>query len=258
MFIFILMENAVFLSINNQIGTLQINNSALSNALSRAMMTEIADNLELMNRDDSVRVIVIQSQGQKAFCAGASLKELSAVSSDEQATHFFSGFAHILIRMQQMKKLIIARVQGKVVGGGLGIVAGCDYVIAHQNAAIKLSELSMGIGPFVIAPALTRKIGTTAFEELSLAATQWRDANWSMQKGLYAEIAQDFETLDKKVQERANEFAAYPIEAVKILRAWHWKNTADWQKELFQNAAITGKLALQETTQTKLKKHFKK
>ena len=251
------MENAVFLSINNQIGTLQINNSALSNALSRAMMTEIADNLELMNRDDSVRVIVIQSQGQKAFCAGASLKELSAVSSDEQATHFFSGFAHILIRMQQMKKLIIARVQGKVVGGGLGIVAGCDYVIAHQNAAIKLSELSMGIGPFVIAPALTRKIGTTAFEELSLAATQWRDANWSMQKGLYAEIAQDFKTLDKKVQERANEFAAYPIEAVKILRAWHWKNTANWQIELFENAAITGKLARKETTQSKLKLYFK-
>ena len=115
------MENAVFLSINNQIGTLQINNSALSNALSRAMMTEIADNLELMNRDDSVRVIVIQSQGQKAFCAGASLKELSAVSSHEQAIHFFSGFAHILIRMQQMKKLINPLEQGKQFGGGLGL-----------------------------------------------------------------------------------------------------------------------------------------
>ena len=160
--------------------------------------------------------------------------------------------------MIEMKKLIIGRIQGKVVGGGLGIVAGCDYVIAHQNAAVKLSELSIGIGPFVIAPAVIRKIGATAFEELSLAATQWRNANWSMQKGLYAEIAQDFDALDEKVQERANEFAAYPIEAVKTLRAWHWKNTANWQIELFENAAITGKLARQETTQSKLKSYFKK
>ena len=252
------MKNAVSSSINDQIGTLHINNTTLSNALSRAMMTEIADTLEQLNEDDSVRVIIIQTHGQKAFCAGASLKELSAISSDEQATHFFSGFAHILIRMQQMKKLIIGRVQGKVVGGGLGIVAGCDYVIAHQNAAVKLSELSIGIGPFVIAPAVTRKIGVTAFEELSLVATQWRDAKKKKKKGLYAEIAKDFETLDEKVQERANEFAAYPIEAVKTLRAWHWKNTSNWQTELFENAAITGKLVLQETTQSKLKSYSEK
>lgn len=255
---FIGMKTAISVSIAAGVGTLQINNVAVGNALTRAMMTNLAQNLLALEQNKAVRVVVLQSEGHGAFCAGASLKELLAVSNQQQATHFFEGFAEILAQMQQMTKFILARVHGKVVGGGLGLVAGCDYVIAHQNAAIKLSELAIGIGPYVIAPALIRKIGATAFEELSLAALQWRQAAWAQQKGLYAEIAEDLKTLELTVQERAAQFAQYPPEAVKTLRAWHWKNTSHWAQELFENATITGRLALEEATQNKLKQFFKK
>lgn len=250
------MKKGVFVTIKDAIGYLHFNNVEQGNALTRSMMSSLVKALHSLEHQTSVRVVVIQSEGQGAFSAGASLKELLNISTEKEAIHFFSGFAEILSQMQKMSKLILGCIQGKVVGGGLGLVAGCDYVIAHQNAAIKLSELAIGIGPYVIAPAVTRKIGGTAFEELSLAAQQWREAKWGQQKGLYAELAPDFPSLQKAIQERASQFAQYPPKAVKTLRAWHWKNTAHWSKELFENAHITGRLALEEATQNKLKQIF--
>ena len=250
------MKKGITITVKEAIGYLHFNNVEQGNALSRSMMSSFAEALNSLEQNQSVRVVVIQSEGEGAFCAGASLKELLAISTENEAIHFFSGFAEILSQMQQMSKFILGSVHGKVVGGGLGLVAGCDYVIAHQNAAIKLSELAIGIGPYVIAPAVTRKIGATAFEELSLAAQQWRQAKWSQQKGLYAELVTDLTSLQQAIQERASQFAQYPPEAVKTLRAWHWKNTAHWSKELFENAAITGRLALEEATQNKLKQFF--
>ncbi|MGB1019876.1 MAG: enoyl-CoA hydratase/isomerase family protein [Flavobacteriaceae bacterium] len=250
------MKKGITITVKEAIGYLHFNNVEQGNALSRSMMSSFAKALNSLEQNQSVRVVVIQSEGEGAFCAGASLKELLAISTENEAIHFFSGFAEILSQMQQMSKFILGSVHGKVVGGGLGLVAGCDYVIAHQNAAIKLSELAIGIGPYVIAPAVTRKIGATAFEELSLAAQQWRQAKWSQQKGLYAELVTDLTSLQQAIQERASQFAQYPPEAVKTLRAWHWKNTAHWSKELFENAAITGRLALEEATQNKLKQFF--
>lgn len=250
------MKKGITITVEEAIGYLHFNNVEQGNALSRSMMSSFAKALNSLEQNQSVRVVVIQSEGEGAFCAGASLKELLAISTENEAIHFFSGFAEILSQMQQMSKFILGSVHGKVVGGGLGLVAGCDYVIAHQNAAIKLSELAIGIGPYVIAPAVTRKIGATAFEELSLAAQQWRQAKWSQQKGLYAELVTDLTSLQQAIQERASQFAQYPPEAVKTLRAWHWKNTAHWSKELFENAAITGRLALEEATQNKLKQFF--
>lgn len=250
------MKKGITITVKEAIGYLHFNNVEQGNALSRSMMSSFAKALNSLEQNQSVRVVVIQSEGEGAFCAGASLKELLSISTENEAIHFFSGFAEILSQMQQMSKFILGSVHGKVVGGGLGLVAGCDYVIAHQNAAIKLSELAIGIGPYVIAPAVTRKIGATAFEELSLAAQQWRQAKWSQQKGLYAELVTDLTSLQQAIQERASQFAQYPPEAVKTLRAWHWKNTAHWSKELFENAAITGRLALEEATQNKLKQFF--
>ncbi len=252
------MKQGVHITTKESVGYVHISNVTQGNALSRAMMTALAEGLAEHNQNELVRTVVIQSEGDRAFCGGASLKELMAVSNEKEATHFFSGFAEILAQMQQMSKFVIGRIQGKAVGGGLGLIAGCDYVIAHQKAAIKLSELAIGIGPYVIAPALSRKIGATAFEALSLAAHQWHPASWAEQKGLFAEVTPDIVSLNLAIDERAAQFAQYDPKAVQTLRAWHWKNTADWHETLFQNAAITGRLALEETTQNKLKQFFKK
>ena len=163
------------------------------------------------------------------------------------------GFAKVINQIRNLSKFIIAQVQGKVVGGGVGLVAACDYVIAHESAGVKLSELSIGIGPFVIEPAVSRKIGTTAFAQLSLEAERFKSARWAEEKGLYISVVSSEESLKKNVTETALRLASYAPEAVKNLRKLHWKETDHWETLLPQNAEITAKLVLEEATQNILK-----
>ncbi|MDC0103932.1 enoyl-CoA hydratase-related protein, partial [Flavobacteriaceae bacterium] len=207
-----------------------------------------------LEKDSNVRVIVIQSFGDRAFCGGASLAEMKTLQTLEEATAFFMGIADLINTLRSLSKFVIGRVHGKVVGGGVGLVAACDYVLANRTAQIKLSELSIGIGPYVIEPVVSRKIGGTAFAQLSLDAHQWKSATWAEDKGLYHALFETQVELDLAVKTNAERFASYPEKAVKTLRKLHWKETEHWDKLLPKNAAITGELALQEATQNILKK----
>ncbi len=235
------------------IGFLEFGNPA-GNSLPSPLLKAFKAGLIALEKDSNVRVIVIQSFGDRAFCGGASLAEMKTLQTLEEATAFFMGIADLINTLRSLSKFVIGRVHGKVVGGGVGLVAACDYVLANRTAQIKLSELSIGIGPYVIEPVVSRKIGGTAFAQLSLDAHQWKSATWAEDKGLYNALFETQVELDLAVKTNAERFASYPEKAVKTLRKLHWKETEHWDKLLPKNAAITGELALQEATQNILKK----
>ena len=189
---------------------------------------------------------MLKSAGDRAFCAGASFDELSAINTTEAGLKFFSGFAHVINAMRKCPKMIIGRIHGKCVGGGVGIAAVVDYAIALDKAEVKLSELAIGFGPFVIAPALERKIGTGAFSALAIDATLWRNAEWCQRKGLYAELHHSVEDLDEAVSRLAYTLSHSSPEAMAELKRILWKGTENWDVLLHERAAISGKLALSD------------
>ncbi|MDA9851427.1 enoyl-CoA hydratase/isomerase family protein [Flavobacteriaceae bacterium] len=252
MYFYLIMEAYVSHRREGTCGILEFGNPA-GNSLPGKLLDQLYKKLKLLEEDDQVAVILFQSSGNRAFCGGASFAEMKNLKTLNEATAFFMGFAKVINQIRVLNKFVIARVQGKVVGGGVGLVAACDYVIAHENAAIKLSELSIGIGPFVIEPAVSRKIGTTAFTQLSLDAERFKSAEWAKRKGLYNTVVPTEESLDQNVMENAHRLASYAPKAIKNLRKLHWKDTDHWKTLLPKNAEITAKLVLEEATQNILK-----
>lgn len=234
-------------------GVLEFGNSA-GNSLSTPILNEFKTHLIALEKDPTVKVIIIQSYGIRAFCGGASLAEMKTLKTLKEATKFFMGIADLINTIRSLSKFVVARVQGKVVGGGVGLVAACDYVVANSKAEIKLSELSIGIGPFVIEPVVSRKIGITAFSQLSLDAHTWKSAEWSFEKGLYTSICSNSsENLNQTVKFHVGRLANYSQKAMKTLRKLHWKETDHWETLLTKNAIITAELVLESTTQNILK-----
>lgn len=219
-----------------------------SNALPGAILTDLAKTINDIGIDERVKVIVLRSAGEKAFCAGASFDELVAISSEADGKTFFSGFAHVINAMRKCHKLIIGRVQGKAVGGGVGLAAACDYVIATETAAVKLSELAVGIGPFVVGPAVERKIGVSSFSQLAIDATEWRSAEWGKKHGLYAELHSNIEELDDAVKSLADKLAHSSPDAMSQLKKIFWQGTEHWDTLLSERAAISGRLVLSSFT----------
>lgn len=242
---------AITISIDATIATIAFGHPA-SNSFPSLLLKELTSTIETVGQNPEVAVVVLRSQGTAAFCAGASFDELLAVTNESEGKAFFSGFAHLINAMRKCPKLIIGRIQGKAIGGGVGIVAACDYVLASQEASIKLSELAIGIGPFVIEPAVSRKIGKTALAELSLAAQEWKSATWAKEKGLYANTFESIEKLDEAVAELAFQITTYNSEALAELKKVLWEGTEHWNTLLIERAAITGKLVLSEATKTAL------
>ena len=233
-------------------GVLEFGNPA-GNSLSSPLLNKFKTHLIALEKDPKVRVIIIQSYGMRAFCGGASLAEMKTLKTLKEATKFFAGIADLINTIRSLSKFIVARVQGKVVGGGVGLVAACDYVVANPKAEIKLSELSIGIGPYVIEPVVSRKIGITAFSQLSLDAHIWQSAEWAYEKGLYTCICSNSDDLNQTVKFHAGRLASYPEKALKTLRKLHWKQTDHWKVLLAENAKITAELALESATQNILK-----
>lgn len=219
-----------------------------SNSLPGKLLESLALEFHSAANDEDCRVIVLRSAGEKAFCAGASFDELLAIKTEEQGREFFSGFAHVINQMRKCPQLIIARVQGKCVGGGVGLAAAADYCIAIDKAEIKLSELAIGIGPFVVGPAVERKIGASAFSQLAIDAAMWRNAEWAKRKGLFAEVHETFENMDEAVSRLANSLAHSSPEAMAQLKKIFWKGTEHWDTLLPERAAISGRLVLSEFT----------
>jgi methylglutaconyl-CoA hydratase len=249
-------NGSLYTKVENRIATIEFGHPA-SNSFPSELLERLQKEFQKLSEEEQVNVIILKSEGEKAFCAGASFDELVAIENTQQGKLFFSGFANVINAMRDCKKLIIGRVQGKTVGGGVGLVAACDYAMATEGAAIKLSELSIGIGPFVIAPAVERKIGVSGLAELTLAAHEWKNAYWAKEKGLYAKVFEDIKELDKAVSLFSEKLASYNPEALVEMKKILWENTKDWKNLLQERAAISGELVLSEFTNEALSKFRK-
>ena len=234
-------------TINNQIATIEFGHP-LSNSLPGKILAKLAESITELGNNDNVRVIVLKSLGEKAFCAGASFDELISIKDFETGKTFFSGFAKVINACRKCPKFIIGRVQGKAVGGGVGVASAVDYCLATTNAEIKLSELAVGIGPFVVGPAVERKIGISAMSELAINATEWRSAEWAKNKGLFAEVFNTIEELDGEVDKLADRLAKSNPEAMSLLKQVFWEGTNHWDELLSDRAAMSGKLVLSDFT----------
>ncbi len=219
-----------------------------SNSLPGALLSQLAEEITKAGNDSDVKVILLKSEGNTIFCAGASFDELISIKDFETGKKFFSGFALVINAIRKAPKFVIARVQGRAVGGGVGIACAADYTLAIDVAAIKLSELAVGIGPFVVGPAVERKIGTSAFTSLSINATEWHHAEWAKAKGLYVDIYKTIEELDLAIATLADKLSKSNPEAMKMLKKVFWKGTENWDTLLIERAEISGKLVLSEFT----------
>ena len=225
-----------------------------SNSLPSKILEELTLEIHDAAGDEDTKVIVLRSAGEKAFCAGASFDELVAIQNAEQGLKFFSGFANVINAMRKCPKFIIGRIHGRCVGGGIGLAAAVDYAIASENAEIKLSELAVGIGPFVVGPAVERKIGLSAFSQLAIDATMWRNADWAKRKGLFAEVHATAEDLDEAVSRLANTLMHSSPDAMAEMKKLFWKGTEIWDQLLAERAAISGRLVLSSFTKKAIEK----
>ena len=246
-------KGSVKCSISNGVGTISFFHPQ-SNSLPGDLLRQLALEIENAGSNDVIKVIVLKSEGEKTFCAGASFDELIAIKDMETGKKFFSGFAGVINAMRKAPKFVIARVQGKAVGGGVGIASAADYSLALHSASIKLSELAVGIGPFVVGPAVARKMGTAAFTQLTINATEWQTAQWAREKGLYAEVFNNVNELDAAVNSLAEKLAKSNPEAMLMLKKVIWEGTEDWDKLLIDRAMMSGKLVLSEFTRKAIEK----
>lgn len=227
------------------------------NSLPGKLLKELTNKIKEASATKESNAIVIKSGGDGAFCAGASFDELLAISNLDEGKEFFMGFANVLNAMRESEKFIVARIHGKVVGGGVGIAACADYAIAHSSASVKLSELAVGIGPFVVGPAVGRKIGVGAFTALSVDARSWYEASWALQNNLYSKVFDSLDEMDAAIDKLASEIASSNPQAMKELREIQWNGTGHWGPTLAQRAEISGRLVLSDFTR-KFIKEFKK
>lgn len=240
-------NGAITVEIKNKIGTIEFYHPK-GNSMPGELLRKLAKKIDEVGINQNAHVIVLKSRGDGAFCGGAFFDELLDIDNYEEGKRFFMGFALVLNAMRTCPKLIIVRVQGKTVGGGVGVTAVGDYTLAHESASVKLSELALGIGPFVVGPAVQRKIGPSAFGTLSIDATSWYDAEWAREKGLYSRLLDNHEELDRSVDELAHKLANSSPLAMKELKTVLWKGTDHWDSLLEQRAEISGKLVLSDYT----------
>ncbi|MFN4146897.1 MAG: enoyl-CoA hydratase/isomerase family protein [Runella sp.] len=226
------------------------------NALPSDLLQALANAIEEAGQK-AARVIVLQSGGERTFCAGASFDELLQLQNEAESIAFFSGFANVILACRNSPSIVISRIQGKAIGGGVGLAAAADYCFATEQAAIRLSELAIGIGPFVIGPAVERKIGLSAFSQMALKPQQFFSAQWAQEKGLYHEVFQNIADMDNALHDFVAQLAQYSPQALTALKRAFWQDTSHWPTLLAERAATSGRLALSETTQTALKA-FKK
>lgn len=225
-----------------------------SNSLPGAVLDALAEAIDEATADQACKVILLQSWGDRAFCAGASFDELIAIQSEEEGLTFFSGFSKVILAIRRSSKFVLARIQGKAVGGGVGIAAAADYALATRHASVKLSELAIGIGPFVVGPAVERKMGKAGFTALAIDAASWYSAEWAKEQGLFAEVHATAEEMDNALQALAERLASSNPEAMTELKRAFWSGTEHWDTLLPERAAISGRLVLSDFTRQAIAK----
>jgi len=238
-------------TLKNGVNTVSFYHPA-QNSLPAQLLDKLSAEIIKAGKDPDTRVIILKSEGERTFCAGASFDELLQIKDKQAGAEFFSGFARVINTCRKSPKIIIARLQGKAVGGGVGLAAAADYCLATEAASIKLSELAIGIGPFVISPAVIRKIGLPAFSQLTIRAVDFQSAAWAMEKGLYNEVYIDIASMDAALEALAEKLASYHPDALTGLKQILWEGTDDWDELLAERAAISGELVLSEFTQHSL------
>jgi len=241
------MEGKVSVDIKDTVATVSFFHPQ-SNSLPGELLRTLANAIEETGKKEEVSVIILKSEGEKAFCAGASFDELVAIHNEATGDHFFSGFALVINAMRRCPKLIIGRVHNKAVGGGVGLAASVDFCFATQHSSVKLSELAVGIGPFVVGPAVQRKVGLSAMSQMAIDATQWQSAQWAKEKGLYAEVHDSIEEMDNAIDILAKKLSKSNPEAMKDLKKIFWEGTENWDTLLFDRAKISGRLVLSAFT----------
>lgn len=224
-----------------------------SNSLPSDLLKKTTNNFAQLGKNDEVKVIILKSEGTGAFCAGASFDELESIDNFETGKEFFMGFARLILAMINCSKFVIARVHGKAVGGGVGLISAVDYAIAVKNVSVRLSEFALGIGPFVVAPAIERKIGMNALSSMTID-TEWRDSDWGLMNGLFSKVVNSTEELNSSVDSLAKNLAAHSLESISLLKKMFWTGTEGWNELLEQRAEISGKLVLSDFTINAIKK----
>lgn len=225
-----------------------------SNSFPSVQLNELIRILDELGKNDEVKIIILKSAGDKVFSAGASFDELLTIDEFEKGKKFFMGFANVILAMRRCPKFIVGCITGKVVGGGVGLAAACDYALADTSASVRLSELSIGIGPFVIEPAITRKIGITAFSEMTMNPTVWKSPEWVKEKGMFNQVLPDATTCEEAVWEFAKNLSVYSLEAMRDLKSIFWQGTENWNEVMPQRAEMSGRLVLSDFTKATLNK----
>ncbi|PWK17555.1 enoyl-CoA hydratase/isomerase family protein [Xanthomarina spongicola] len=239
-------------TIENEVGYIEFFHPA-HNSLPGDVLAKLAQTITNAGNNNEIKVIVLMSGGDRTFCAGASFKELISINDEATGKVFFSGFANVINAMRKCPKFIIGRIQGKTVGGGVGLAASTDYCMASKFAAIKLSELNIGIGPFVVGPAIERKMGLSAMSQIAIDANSFYPAEWAKEKGLFTQVFENTEALDEAVKTTAEHLCTYNTEAMQEMKNVFWQGTENWDALLAERAAISGRLVLSEFTKEKLK-----
>lgn len=247
------MEGSLYTRVSGPLAIVEFGHPA-SNSLNAELLGRLCAEFDTLGAREEVSVILIQSEGDRAFCAGASFDELLQVKTPEDSAAFFSGFANLINAMRTCPKPIVGRIHGKAVGGGVGLIAACDYALASESASIRLSELSIGIAPLVIAPAVKRKAGTGGLSALALSPKEWKSAYWAQEHGLFNKVFETRSELDSEAEFFASKLASYTPKALALMKKALWEGTDHWETLLPERAALTGKLALSKITQETLRK----
>lgn len=252
----ILNQGHVTLSISGGIGTVEFFHPQ-SNSLPGKLLVKLAETITEAGNNPEIKVIILRAGGEKAFCGGASFDELITINDLETGKTFFSGFAGVINACRKAPKFVIGRIHGRAAGGGVGLASATDYCFATTNAGVKLSELAVGIGPFVVGPAVERKVGLSAFAQMTINATEFFPASWAKEKGLYAEVFDAVEDMDAEIEKLAQKLVASNPEAMAMLKTIFWQGTEHWDELLYERAGMSGKLVLSDFTKNALAK-FKK
>jgi len=243
-------EGSVRITVADGIGTVEFSHPK-GNSLPAKLLNELAAAITTVGDDPAARVIVLRSAGSSTFCAGASFDEFTAVKDAEGGKEFFSGFSRVILAMIRAPKFVLVRVQGRAAGGAIGVIAASDYSCAVRGAQVKLSELQVGIGPFVVGVVIDRKLGPAALMNLAVHA-DWHDAEWCERHGLYSELCGDIAALDAAVDAHAKRLAASNPEAMREMKRIFWAGTEDWQARMGERAALSGRMVLSDFTRDAL------
>jgi methylglutaconyl-CoA hydratase len=247
------MKEYVKITTENSVGTIEFFHPR-SNSLPGHILAELANTITSAGEDENIKVIILKSAGERAFCAGASFDELLAIDTPKNGTKFFSGFANVINAARKCPKFIIGRIQGKAVGGGVGMASATDYCFATKFASAKLSELAIGIGPFVVGPAVERKVGTSAFSAMTINAGKWFDASWAREKGLYTEVFDSVDEMDTEIEKLATTLSTLNPEAMLGLKKIMWQGSEHWDELLMERAVSSGTLVLSDFTKNAIEK----